>query len=134
MPDSMNMHSPFPVPASPPAASPSALSAKWAVLHEAAGVVATLAGLRAEPLPAEVRAFPAAIRELGGWRRALAQQGVDDLAAIMEPGLAALLAVHAGGADPAAAALALWQEFATARAGLLNLMGAAQLTEHHQPG
>jgi hypothetical protein len=39
----------------------------------------------------------------------------------MEPGLAALLAVHARGVNPAAAALALWQEFHAARAALLAL-------------
>jgi hypothetical protein len=39
----------------------------------------------------------------------------------MEPGLAALLAVSARGGNPAAAALALWQEFDAARAALLLL-------------
>ena len=34
-------------------------------------------------------------------------------------GLAALLAVHARGINPATAALALWQEFCAARAALL---------------
>ncbi len=51
----------------------------------------------------------------------MAEEGVEDVAAIMEPGLAALLAVHARGADAAPAALALWQEFLTARNALLTL-------------
>jgi len=102
-------------------AAASAMSMKWSALHEAAAVVASLAGLAPEPMRPELRNFPALMRDAGGWRRTLTEQGIEDLAAIMEPGLAALLAVHARGANPAAAALALWQEFQAARAGLLTL-------------
>ena len=102
-------------------ASASAMSRKWSALHDAAGVVAMLAGLAAEPMRPEVRNFPALMRDSGGWRRNLAEQGIDDLSAVMEPGLAALLAVHARGINPATAALALWQEFCAARAALLAL-------------
>ena len=84
-------------------------------------VVAMLAGIAAEPMRPEVRNFPALMRDCGGWRRSLADQGIEDLSAVMEPGLAALLAVHARGIDPATAALALWQEFCAARAALLAL-------------
>lgn len=102
-------------------ASASAMSMKWSALHDAANVVAMLAGIAAEPMRPDVRNFPAVMRDTGGWRRDLAEQGVDDLSAIMEPGIAALLAVNARGISPAAAALALWQEFHAARAGLLGL-------------
>ncbi len=102
-------------------ASASAMSMKWSALHDAAGVVATLAGIAAEPMRPEVRNFPAMMRDAGGWRRNLAEQGIEDLAAVMEPGLAALLAVHARGINSATAALALWQEFCAARAALLTL-------------
>ncbi|MFM2300630.1 MAG: hypothetical protein RLZZ84_366 [Pseudomonadota bacterium] len=98
-----------------------AIDMKWAVLHEAAAVVAQLAGLESEATLAEILHFPAVIREAGGWRRTLAEQGIEDLSAIMEPGLAALLTVHARGIDPAAAARSLWQEFAAARTALLSL-------------
>ena len=103
-------------------ASASAMSMKWSALHDAATVVATLAGLAAETMRADLRNFPALMRDAGGWRRDLAEQGIEDLSAVMEPGLAALLAVHARGADCAPAALALWQEFHAARAGLLTLV------------
>ena len=128
------MHSSFAPPAAPGVgalptsgrpefgqASASAMSMKWSALHDAAGVVATLAGIAAEPMRPEVRNFPAVMRDAGGWRRNLAEQGIEDLAAVMEPGLAALLAVHARGINPATAALALWQEFCAARAALLAL-------------
>ena len=128
----MNMHSTFSQPgtgALPTSgrpefgqASASAMSMKWSALHDAVGVVGMLAGLAAEPMRPEIRNFPAVMRDAGGWRRDQAEQGIDDLSAIMEPGLAALLAVHARGANPAVPALALWQEFHAARAALLALV------------
>lgn len=102
-------------------ASASVMSMKWSALHDAAGVVAMLAGIAAEPMRPEVRNFPAMMRDVGGWRRETADQGIEDLSAIMKPGLAALLAVHARGINPAPAALALWQEFHAARAAILAL-------------
>jgi hypothetical protein len=62
------------------------------------------------------------MRDAGGWRRTMAEQGIDDLTAMIEPGIAALLAVNARGSSPASAALALWQEFHAARAALLTLI------------
>lgn len=100
----------------------SALALKWSALHEAASAVGAIAGYAAQALPPEVRDFPQAIREVGGWRREHAERGIEDLSAIMEPGLAALLAAHARGARPAVAAQALWQEFHAARDGLLLLL------------
>lgn len=103
-------------------ASSNALSMRWSALHDAAAAVAALAGIPAEPMDALARGFPARVRDAGGWRRELAEQGVDDLSAIMQPGLAALLAVNARGGDARAAGLALWQEFVGARDGLLALL------------
>jgi hypothetical protein len=100
---------------------PGATSMKWAALHEAAAVVASLAGLDEDRPSPEIRNFPATIRDAAPWRRETAERGIDDLAAIMEPGIAALLAVNARGADAQAPALALWREFHAARAALLAL-------------
>ena len=102
-------------------ASASAMSMKWSALHDAVNVAGMLAGIAPEPMRAEVRNFPAVMRDAGGWRRSRAEDGIEDLAAIMEPGLAALLAVNARGVNPAVAALALWQEFHAARTALLAL-------------
>ena len=102
-------------------ASASAMSMKWSALHDAATVVGTLAGVATEPMRPELRNFPAVMRDAGGWRREAAEQGIDDLSAIMEPGLAALLAVHSRGTNSAVPALALWQEFQVSRAALLVL-------------
>jgi hypothetical protein len=99
---------------------------KWSALHDATAVVATLAGLAPESMRPEIRNYPALMRDVGGWRREMAEQGIDDLAAFMEPGLSALLAVNARGADPTSAALALWQEFQNSRAALLALIPPSQ--------
>ena len=99
-----------------------ALSLRWAALHEAAGVVAILGGSAAESMGPELRSFPAVMRDAGGWRRSMAEQGIADLAALLEPGIAALLAVQARGVSPAVPAAALWHEFDAARAALLALV------------
>lgn len=104
--------------------SASATSMRWAALADAAGVVAALAGVEPERTGAEVRNFPALIRDAEPWRREHAENGIADLAAVMEPGIAALLAVNARGADPRPAALALWREFTAARAAILSLLPA----------
>ena len=97
-------------------------AARWSALHDAASVVATLAGCVDQHTgPGD---FPRQLAATHGWRKALAETAVDDLAAVMEPGIAALLAVHARGASSAAAAQALWQEFVNARAALLALVVA----------
>lgn len=101
------------------------LSLKWAALQNAAEVVASLAGLEPERATPEIRNFPALMREAEPWRRELAHRGTEDMAAVMEPGIAALLAVNARGASPRPAALALWREFVEARSALLALLPPA---------
>jgi hypothetical protein len=95
---------------------------RWSALGEAANLVATLAGLEPEPAVAEGSDFAGLMRNAEPWRREQAENGVTDLAAIMEPGLAALLAVNARGADPRPAATALWREFVAARAAIVALL------------
>jgi len=101
--------------------SASALSMKWSGLHDAAATVAAIAGIEAPPMSMSVRNLPAVMRDAGGWRRECAEQGIEDLAAVMEPGLAALLGAYARGADPRSAARALWEEFLAARDALVAL-------------
>lgn len=121
----MTATSPPPViPGSVPVAEPfpSTMARKWALLHDAADAVAALAGLPGDVDGAAAADYPAAMHAAGGWRLALAAQGVDDLAAVMEPGLAALLSIHGRGAGAAVAARALWEEFEAARTALLALV------------
>ncbi|WP_067789803.1 hypothetical protein [Paraurantiacibacter namhicola] len=106
-------------------ASASALSRQWAALQDAARVVSALAGLEAERPSPEIRNFPALVRDCGAWRQAIAEDGIADLAAMMQPGITALLGVNARGADARPAALALLREFNAARASLLSLLPPA---------
>jgi hypothetical protein len=103
----------------------SATSMRWAALADAANVVALLAGIEPERPTPELRNFPALIRDAEPWRRERAENGVADLAAVMEPGIAALLAVNARGADSRPAAMALWREFIAARTAILALLPAS---------
>lgn len=103
-------------------ANASSTSMRWAALGEAGQVVAMLAGLEAERPSKEIRNFPALVRDAEKWRRDLVDNGCADLAAVMEPGIAALLAVNARGADCKLAALALWREFVAARSAMLQLL------------
>lgn len=98
------------------------LSHKWTALHHAARVIAALAWIEPEAAAPEVEDFPAAIQDAAPWRRDLADRGVEDIAAMMQPGVAALINLDAGGGDPRAAALALWREFIDARAAVLTLL------------
>jgi hypothetical protein len=100
----------------------SASAVKWAAVQRAGEIVAALAGTEPERPSPEVLDFPAAMHAAAPWRRELADQAIGDLAAVMESGIAALLGVNARGADPRAAALALWREFTAARAAILALL------------
>ncbi|RPF71489.1 hypothetical protein [Aurantiacibacter spongiae] len=105
--------------------SASTTSMRWAALSEAAQVVAMLAGIEPERPGKDIRNFPALIRDAEPWRREMADRGCADLAAVMEPGIATLLAVNARGADCKPAALALWREFTQARCAVLALLPPA---------
>lgn len=113
-------------------AGTSPLDTVWTALHEAARAVAHLAGQAPEPLRPEVRNFPAIMRATGGWRGEQARQGIEDLAAVLQPGLRALIAAqrHAPPGTLQPAAQALWQEFQTARAALLDLIPPLNLRPH----
>jgi hypothetical protein len=103
-------------------ASSSRLGMKWSALHDAAGTVATVFGVGSNSMTQEQRSFPAIMRDADEWRRAMAEQGIEDIMAFMEPALSALLSVQARGISPTAPAQALWQEFITARDALLSLV------------
>ena len=98
---------------------------QWTAVQDAAAAVAALAGLVPEKPTAQVRNFPALIKDVGGWRLELAERGVSDLSAILQPGLTALLAVSARGQDATPAARTLWQEFHAAREAILRLVPQA---------
>lgn len=98
-----------------------ALTGKWKTLHTQASDLARLAQLSPEPFAGDLAAFPDRLAHAQSWRLDLALQGVEDIEAMMKPGLAALAKLRERGARANAPALALWREFHTARGALLAL-------------
>lgn len=96
-------------------------SVTWAALQDVGAAVAAMAGAVPDKPDPRIRNLPAQLRDIGGWQRDLGERAIDDLAAVMRPGVAALLAVTARGQDPAHAAQRLWAEFCSARDALLAL-------------
>lgn len=113
-------------------AGTNSFSRRWAALNEAGAVVRALAGFDPEQPNQTMRNFPALIQDSRQWRREHAERAIADLAAIMEPGIAALLAVNARGADPRPAAQALWREFSEARAAILDLLPPSGAMGHRR--
>lgn len=97
-----------------------AIAQRWDALHAAAAAVAGLAQLRLGPESCETPDFAGFIAGAPCWKVTLLRNGLDDIAAFMQSGLTALLAVNAAGRSPAAAASALWAEFVQSRNSLLE--------------
>lgn len=98
---------------------------RWSAIHDAAEAVCAIAGRPlATPGPSAC-SVPSLLGSAEEDRREQAARAIDDIAAMMEAGLAALLTVNARGADPRPAAEALWQEFSRAREGVIVLLSAA---------
>lgn len=114
----------------PPTASPrllsdvASLASQWEAVHEAAAAVGHLAQLGREEPGDDVLSLPLRAAEAGGYAFEATARGIDDLAAVMQPGLRALLALTAQGKDTTAAALTLWREFHHARTAIMTLVDA----------
>ncbi len=65
--------------------------------------------------------LPSRAGKLDDTRRALVADAVEDLAALMQPGLRALSALAEQGRDTTAAALQLWREYYNARSAIVAL-------------
>ena len=94
----------------------------WQAIHRDAAQIAAFAQLAAEKPSPRVTGFAERASTALPWNRALATRALDDLAAVLAPGLLALRLIEAEGRDPTAPALALWQEFHRSRAALLDLV------------
>lgn len=112
-----------------PAHADRSVAARWELLHETGREIASMAALAAEPMREPFASYPERIEAAGATRLALAHRGLDDIDAMMQPGLTALRLIAARGLDTTAPALALWREFYHARAGLLALC-PPELAEH----
>lgn len=98
------------------------LAPKWAALQEAAEAVRLLSGHSAMQPHPESRDLTDTMLHADPWRQELVREAIEDISAVMEAGLVALLAIHERGGNPAAAALALSEEFHAAEATVLALV------------
>ncbi|MBD2843120.1 hypothetical protein IB285_12740 [Erythrobacter sp. KMU-140] len=99
------------------------LAERWQSLHDQAEELARFAGLAPEAIAADGGEFVDSLENAHGWQRDLAWQGVEDIDAMMQPGLSALKVIAARDQDVAAPALALWREFHLAREAVLDVIG-----------
>ncbi|XUU61467.1 hypothetical protein ACRAQ6_04130 [Erythrobacter sp. HA6-11] len=100
------------------------LSKRWRELHALGQQIAVKAQLAPEAFDGQLADFPNAIVDAAPWHRELAEQALEDIDAMLQPGLTALQAIEARGTEVTAPALALWREFYNAREGLLGLAPA----------
>jgi hypothetical protein len=107
-------------PLAPPATAE--LAAQWALLHGRAAELALLARIAPETV---AEPFVPLAETARGWQLSLAAQGLADIEAMLNAGLAALATLTSRGQDPAAPALALWREFHAARASVLAALQLA---------
>lgn len=98
------------------------LAQRWEELHQTSATLAALADLAPERYDAELAAMPAMLGEATEWQRELAWQGLEDIDAMMRPGLAALSRLEGNGQDATAPALALWREFFNARGAVMSVI------------
>ncbi len=100
------------------------LAQRWNDLHAQAFQLAKLAKLAPEPDETELMDVPAMLGEANEWQRELAWQAIEDIDAMMQPGMVALRTILAREQDPHVPALALWREFHAARGSVISLANA----------
>lgn len=101
------------------------LAQRWEDLHASSAQLAKIAALSPEEFSGDIAAFPNLLGRANEWQRDLAWQGIEDIDAMMRPGLSALGTITARGQDASAPALALWREFHHARQAVLGLVQPA---------
>ena len=95
------------------------MHAQWDAVQGALVAIAAFAGMNRADL--QPKLDDVSILLQAGVKDTQISQNLEDLAAVMERGLAALLAAHSGGVDIGVPARALWNEYEKAHAALLAL-------------
>lgn len=105
-----------------PGKSLEAIARDWKALHDQAAQVGELADLMPEDFAEEMAQFSHRLGDAKSWQVEMAQQGIEDIDAMMQPGLTALRTITTRGQSATAPALALWREFHAARQSVLKLL------------
>ncbi|MGB3740252.1 MAG: hypothetical protein WA948_12990 [Pontixanthobacter sp.] len=98
------------------------IAKRWAAIDDAAQAVRIMADAPKPDHCVKHRDFRDLIRNVDEDRRKILVHGIDDLIAIMQPGLAALLTTVARGQDATVAAKSLTHELDRMRGALLTLL------------
>lgn len=101
------------------------LAQRWEDLNATATQLAKAADLAPERPDARITRFPSMLEGAAEWQRELAWQGLEDIDAMMQPGLTALNVLAERGNDATAPALALWREFYSARDAVVSVIEQA---------
>lgn len=115
-----------PRPAAPSCFRPSlgvAAETRWQAVERAGETLAVLACAPLAERPRALLDLPLRLRSASRGRQLRFTQGLEDLAFVVETGLAALIGAQRAGRDVEAPARVLWQEFRSARSQLETLAG-----------
>ena len=99
--------------------------ARWHAIQNSAGKLAGLAELGQDSLPLGETDFITALEQAGDWQCELAWQAVEDMAAMLDAGRAALAVLESRGIAPRIPALTLWREVDAAQRNLLAMLRLA---------
>ncbi|MFN3990164.1 MAG: hypothetical protein ACK4IS_07885 [Erythrobacter sp.] len=106
-----------------------AMIARWQAIGSDAARLAGLAAVGRRPVIEDVSEFASALERASDWQRELAWQGVEDISAMLQAGMAALDVLAGRGIDPQVPALALWREVDAAQAGLRAMLSPSASSE-----
>lgn len=106
-----------------------ATARQWAQLQMQAQSLAQLAGLAPERDQVGATAFSELLERAARRQCDLAREALEDIDAMIEPGIAALNTISGRGQDTVAPALALWREYHAARSDLLEMLAPASRSE-----
>ncbi len=99
------------------------MAKRWDDLHARAGELAELAAISHKPFNSDLPRFAEDLATASDRQRRLAGQAIEDIGAIMKPGLTALRTIAVRDQDTTAPAIALWREFQSARESVLAIVG-----------
>jgi hypothetical protein len=110
--------------AAPLAPAPEVLAEALIALHGQASALALLTQLAPEPVEIGSE-LGTIIARAAPWQRTLVARSIEDCAAMLESGLAALGTLNRRGQDTSAPALVLWREFHAACAAMVQVLESA---------
>jgi len=106
-----------------------AMIARWQAIGSDAARLAGLASIGQRPESEDAGDFISALECASDWQRELAWQGVEDIAAMLQAGMAALDVLASRGIEPQVPALALWREVDAAQASLRAMLSPPASSE-----